>query len=153
MLAHAVTGTSMRTTKPIARIRITVIDPPPGVRFGVQRGRFEVADAQHSAGTPLVFEFYLTVGDAASEPVRFTGEFAQGPASARFVYINSGTLSGQAESPWTRRAKVPLSGVTPALLAEALAKDLTLATEIAGRAKDGGPACASVKLLSGWTLR
>ena len=152
-LAHAVTGNTMRTTKPIARIRITVIDPPAGVRFGVQRGRSDVADAQHSTGAPLVFEFSLTVADAALDPVRFTGEFAQGPASARFVYINSGTLSGQAGSPWTRRAKVPLSGVTPTLLAEALARDLTLATEIAGRAKDGGPVCASVKLLSGWTLR
>jgi hypothetical protein len=143
----------MSTTKPIARIRITVIEPPAGVRFGVQRGRSDVADTQHSAGEPLVFAFFLNVADAGSKPVRFTGEFAQGPASARFVYINSGTLAGHIGSCWTRRAKVPLSGVTPELLAEAMAKNLTLATEIAGRAKDGGPACASVKLLSGWQLR
>jgi hypothetical protein len=134
-------------------VRILVRDPPAGVSFGVQRGHVDVADARVSSGSDLVFEFPLTVADAGSQPVRFTGEFAQGPASARFVYINSGTLAGEAGSCWTRRAKVPLSGITPEQVSKALQQDSALATQISGRARDGGPACASVKLLSDWTLK
>ena len=139
-------------SKPTVVVRILVRDPPAGVSFGVQRGHADVTDVQVSSGSDLVFEFPLTVADASSQPVRFTGEFAQGPAAARFVYVNSGTLAGEAGSCWTRRAKVPLSGITPEQVSNALQQGSALAALISGRAKDGGPACASVKLLSGWTL-
>ena len=140
----------MSTPKPIVRVRITVKSPPVGVRFALQEGKSDVVDPKSSTGEDLVFEFPLNVVDSGPLQVRFTGKFAQGPASARFVYINSGTLSGQFGSCWTRRAKVPLLEITPALLSEALKSNRVLAAEIAGRAKDGGPACASVKLTSGW---
>ena len=143
----------MSRLKQTIRIQIAVLDPPTGVTFGVQRGAADVVNPQQSSGNNLVFEFPLNVADPASQPVRFTGDFAQGPASARFVYINSGTLSGQVGSCWTRRAKVPLSGVTVELLSEALKNGAVLKAEISGRAKDGGPVCASVKLLSGWKLQ
>ena len=143
----------MSKLKQTIRIQIVVLDAPAGVTFGVQRGAVGVVDPKQSSGSNLVFEFPLNVADPGSQPVRFTGEFAQGPASARFVYINSGTLSGQVGSCWTRRAKVPLSGVTAELLSQALKNGSALTAEISGRAKDGGPACASVKLLSGWKLQ
>lgn len=142
----------VRKSNPTVRLRILVRDPPADVNFGVQHGRAGVVDAQRGVGKDLVFEFPLTVADPASQPVRFTGEFAQGPASARFVYINSGTLAGDAGSCWTRRAKVPLSGLMPEIVAEALKSGAVLAARIPGRAKDGGPVCASVKLLSDWSL-
>lgn len=143
----------MSKSKPSVRIRILILDPPAGVSFGVQRGRAEVADVRVSDARDLVFEVSLTVADASSQPIRFTGEFAQGPVAARFVYVNSGTLAGQTGSCWTRRAKVPLVGVTQELLAEAMKRDVALVAQIPGRAKDGGPVCASVKLLSGWRLQ
>ncbi len=140
----------MGTPKPTVRIRITVKNPPVGVRFALQEGNSDVVDPKISTGEDLDFEFPLNVADSGSLPVRFTGKFAHGPASARFIYINSGTLSGQFGSCWTRRAKVPLLEITPELLSEALNSNRVLGAEIAGRAKDGGPACASVKLLSSW---
>jgi len=66
------------------------------------------------------------------------------------VYVTSGTLAGQADSCWTRAAKVPLSGITWPLIQEALATlGVVIEAHIAGTAKDGGPACAAVPLLNG----
>ena len=143
----------MSNLKPTIRVRIAVLNPPSGVSFAVQEGKSDLVDVKQSSGENLIFEFSLNVADFESNPVRFTGKFAQGPTSARFVYINSGTLSAQAGSCWTRRAKVPLWGVTPELIREAVENNKVLFAEISGRAKDGGPACASVKLLSGWRVQ
>jgi Family of unknown function (DUF5990) len=100
----------------------------------------------------LVFEFSLVVADIAATPVRFTGEFAQGPANARFVYIRSGTLAGQVGSAWTRRAKVPLWGISTELVQAALDLGRPLEARVAGTAKDGGPFFASVALLTPWSV-
>ena len=56
----------------------------------------------------MTFELEVRVGTRSDGQPNFLGPFAQGPPADRFVYINSGTLAGQAESEWTRRAKVPL---------------------------------------------
>ncbi len=42
----------------------------------------------------------------------FAGPFVQGPAGERFVYIDIGTYAGQTNTPWSRRLKIPLSGIT-----------------------------------------
>jgi hypothetical protein len=142
-----------RAPQPELRLRITVVGPPAGVALRMQRGRFELADAVSASSDALVFEFPVTVADAACMPPRFTGAFAQGPADGRFVYINVGTSAGQHDSPWTRRIKVPLYSVTPELVAEALAKTgALLATRINGTGRDGTPACATVPLLAPWAL-
>lgn len=140
----------MGTPKPTVRVRIVVSGPPVGVRFALQEGKSNVIDPKESSGVDLVFEFPLTVADSDSRPVRFTGKFAQGPALARFVYISSGTLAGQFGSRWTRRAKVPLHEVPAELVSEAQNSNRVLCADISGCAKDGGPACASVKILTGW---
>jgi hypothetical protein len=78
----------------------------------------------------------------------------QGRPGARFVYANSGTYAGEATSPWGRRAKVPLPDL-PAPLAAAwdAAPTQVLEARVAGTAKDGGPAAATVPLLGGgWRL-
>ena len=81
---------------------------------------------------------------------RFFGAVAQGPPEGRFVYVCSGTLAGQAESCWTRRAKVPLDGITWRLIERVLSDGrLRLEARFQGRAGDGGPNCATVKLLEG----
>ena len=134
-------------------LRITLVHPPSGVRFCLQRGKAALASCQEASGDHLSFDFTLRVhGGRASGPPNLRGDFAQGPPAARFVYVNSGTSAGQAGSCWTRRAKVPLSGITWELIEEVLAKPgMILEARIPGTAKDGGPVCASVRLLEdGW---
>jgi hypothetical protein len=136
--------------KSFLRLRLLVVGPPRGVAFAMQRGRASLV-APNRGADPLVFDFEIVV-DPTGDPPRLTGELTQGPPAARFVYINSGTSAGEASSPWTRRAKVPLFCIPPALIRTALAKNATLQASIAGTGKDGGPACASVPLLSPWVL-
>ena len=136
-------------------LRITLVQPPSGVRFCLQRGRADLASCQEASGDHLSFDFTLRVhGDRAGGPPNLRGDFAQGPPATRFVYVNSGTLAGQKGSCWTRRAKVPLSGITWELIEDVVAKPGTvLEARIPGTAKDGGPVCASVRLLGdGWAV-
>lgn len=96
----------------------------------------------------------MRVRAAAKGGLNFLGPFTQGAPSVRFVYVNMGTAAGDAESPWARRAKVPLMGITEALVDQVLkTPGARLEARFAGTAKDGLPSCASVKLLGdGWTL-
>lgn len=135
-------------------LRITVLHPPPGVTFGVQRGQGGKADLvapTRSTTESLTFDITVRVGnDPADGPPRLLGPFVQGPPAGRFVYVNSGTLAGQADSCWTRRAKVFLTGISWPLIEEVMSKpDAVLEARIRGVARDGGPACAKVPLLEG----
>jgi hypothetical protein len=144
----------MSTETPEIPLRIIVLKPPPGVRFAVQRGRDELVPPVEASPERLVFDLTVRVSGARSGPPRLTGPFAQGPPAARFVYVSSGTLAGQPESCWTRRAKVPLTAIDWDLI-ERLKRSpgSVLAAEIGGVARDGGPVCASVPLASGWRVR
>ena len=75
-----------------------------------------------------------------------TGPFVQGPRGQRFVYLDIGTYAGQAESCWSRRLKVPLTGITAKMIA---AGDV-LEARVPGTGRDGGPTCASVRDFEGW---
>jgi len=141
------------SAQPEALLRIEVIAPPTGVAFAMQRGRDELVPPISISADALLFEFSVRVADLNVQPPRLLGPFAQGPVGARFVYINSGTLAGQATSCWTRRAKVPLFGIPKSAFESALARSGSiLQASIRGTARDGGPACASVPLLRDWTL-
>ena len=140
--------------KPEIRLRLRVTGPPPGVVFCLQRGRDEIVSPIMADGSDLVFDLSVRLGETrdGSRP-NLLGPFTQGPVSARFVYVNSGMRAGQFPSCWTRRAKVPLSGIDSALIEKALRiEDSVLEATIAGRARDGGPACASVPLLDAWRV-
>lgn len=142
-----------RALQPALRLRITVVEPAAGVAMKMQVGRCELADPVTKRVDALVFEFTVNVADARCKPPRFVGPYTQGPADGRFVYINVGTSAGQSGSAWTRRIKVPLYSITPALLDDALAAPGgVLATRIAGTGRDGSPACATVPLLTPWAL-
>ncbi len=133
-------------------IRIVLVNPPTDVTFAVQRGKSEPVDQRRSAGADEVFD--ITIGVVQSdEQIDFRGPFVQGPRGGRFVYINSGTLAGDAMTSWTRRAKIALGGITAELIAALDAKPKhVLRGRIAGKAKDGGPPAASVPLLTGWEI-
>jgi Family of unknown function (DUF5990) len=136
-------------------LRLTVVNPPPGVLWAVQVGRDSLA--QPSLVTLDTITFELTVGVARS-PARGTprllGPVVQGPPAARFFYVNSGLRAGQAGSRWDRRAKVPLGGISWTLIRALRSKPGgVLEARIAGAAGDGGPACATVQFLdSGWVV-
>lgn len=136
----------------IVQVRVKVVEPPRGVSFSLQEGEKGLVPPSATEGNNLLFDFTLKVADLHTIPVRFTGPFAQGPASGRFVYICSGSRAGQIGSCWSRRAKVPLSSLTEEMVARAMVEGKILEGDIQGVAKDGGPTCASVKLLNGWHL-
>jgi hypothetical protein len=134
-------------------LRIVVVNPPAGARFAVQRGKVELLEPVGDKPDELIFEFPIRVrNDGAEGSPNFLGPYAQGPRDARFVYVNSGTLAGEPASPWTRRAKIPLGGITWAMIGKAKAGSV-IEAKIAGTGRDGGPACATVPLLDrGWKL-
>jgi hypothetical protein len=136
-------------------LRITLIHPPSGVVFCLQRGKTEIVSPVRSTGDDLSFDFTVRVRDGREDGLpNFLGPFTQGPSTGRFVYVNSGTSAGEVGSPWTRRAKIHLSGISWALIEEALAAPgAVLEARIAGTSRDGGPACATVPLLEGgWRI-
>ncbi len=142
-------------SKEAIALRITVLQPPPGVSFRLQRGRRELTAPTEITPEALSFDFTVRLAEAPrTNPPRLLGEYAQGPPAARFVYVNSGTLAGDVGSPWSRRAKVPLTSITWRLIDRVRATPgAALHARIAGTARDGGPACASVPLLGeAWHL-
>lgn len=138
-------------------LRIVVEHPVPGVALALQRGASGTATLvgpAYGSTDALVFDFEVTLdGSNAAGGPRLLGPFVQGPPTARFVYITIGASAGQIGSPWQRRAKVPL-GTIDWLSIEALAPGERLTALIAGTARDGSPACATVPILPpGWAPR
>ena len=133
------------------RLRIVLVAPPPGVDFGVQQGRgslYETIEKQRSKGGDLVFEFTVTVKDGSESTADFGGPIVQGPRGGRFVYIDIGTCAGQTGTPWSRRLKIPLTGISASAIR--MAANGVLETHVPGTGRDGGPSCASVKDFAGW---
>jgi hypothetical protein len=130
------------------RARIVIEQPVPGVLHSLQEGDTAPFDPKRSkAGEPLAFEFPLRVADGP----KFFGPFVrrEGPVR-RFVYVRIGTSAGDCGSEWTRRMKIDIHDIEPALLERAKAGGVLQGT-INGTAKDGSPACATIKPIS-WTL-
>jgi len=136
-------------TRPVT-LRIVVRDPLEGVELRLQRGRDELVLPVTRSASAATFEFAL---DTRTQPDGITalrGPEVQGKPGARFVYINSGTYAGQSDSPWGRRAKVSLTGLSDEMLASALARPgSVIQATIDGHGRDGGPAAATVPLLDG----
>jgi hypothetical protein len=144
-----------RPAKRAISARIVVVGPPAGVTFALQRGKRELGVGALSTGRDLSFDFAIQVDRAPDGSPRFSGEFVQGPAGGKFVYVNSGTLAGQPGSAWTRRAKVTLQALKWAVADRVASQPgSVLEARIAGTAGDGGPACASIPLLdAGWVVK
>lgn len=135
-------------------LRIVVRDPLPGVTMRVQRGRGELLAPIAATVAEVAFEVPVRLGAPLADGApNFLGDYAQGKPRERFVYVNSGKRAGQRDSCWDRRAKVPLGGITWALIDQLRASEgHVLAGYVAGAAGDGGPACARVPLLAPWVV-
>jgi hypothetical protein len=136
--------------------RIVLQAPPSGVDFGLQKGRganYETVQKQRSSGKDLKFEFNVAVRPVTKGTAPdFGGPFVQGPAGQRFVYIDIGTYAGQADTTWSRRLKIPVAGITWAMIDRASKAPTVVETRIPGTGKDGGPNCATVKPFEGWKV-
>ena len=138
--------------------RIVLKTPPAGVDFGLQKGRgsiYEVTQKQRSGTADLSCVFVAGVKGDAKDPLPdFTGSFTQGPRGQRFVYIDIGNCAGQADSAWSRRLKIPLSGITWNMIEQAADNPrAVLETHVPGVGRDGGPSCGTVKPFDGWTVK
>ena len=128
---------------------IVLEKPPAGVDYALQEGggsKYKTVQTQRSTGRDLKFNFTARVREGKDGKPNFLGPFVQGPTHERFVYLDIGTYAGQTNTPWSRRLKVPLRGITW----EMIEAKKTLETRVAGKGKDGSPTCATVKPFDGW---
>ncbi len=136
-------------------IRILLVDPPPGVDFGIQEGKghdYKTIQVQRSKAADLKFDCRVAVkGNRTDGPPNFVGTIVQGPPTGRFIYIDIGKSAGQINSCWQRRIKIPLQAITWELIdSVADAPKRVLQATFPGTGKDGGPSCASIKPIDGW---
>lgn len=135
-------------------LHIVVRDPLPDVPLRMQRGRHELVAPLRRSADAVTFELCAQVVTRADGTIVLRGPELQGPPAQRFVYVNAGQYAGAPPSPWSRRAKVPLGAITADLIqAVGAMPGAVLRAEIHGRARDGGPAAASVPLIgTGWRV-
>jgi hypothetical protein len=138
-------------------LQIILIKPTPGVVFGLQKGsgsNYETVQKQIPVSSDLSFKFTVNVkGDRSKDKFpRLSGSFVQGPSDNKFVYIDIGTCAGQPDTIWSRRLKVPLTGITWKDI-DSLSGNSILQASVPGIGKDGGPNCATVKPFEGWHLK
>lgn len=127
-------------------LRLTIKDPVPGVCYSLQGKDGEPVDAVTATEAPLSLDAPVTLNDDG----RLTGPFIRRERpERRFIYIGIGKHAGEAGSPWDRRAKIDVHDL-PADLLEAARQGRMLEVRLPGRAKDGGPACATVRLPEPW---
>jgi hypothetical protein len=129
-------------------LRLTIHEPFAGVAYSLQDKKSRPVGAVVADGRPLSFDVPVRLADGP----RFLGEFvrSEGP-TRRFVYIAIGQGAGDKASAWSRRAKIDIHNLPPDLLEAALAGSV-LEAYLPGKAKDGGPACATVRPLASWRI-
>ncbi|WP_439585672.1 DUF5990 family protein [Dyadobacter bucti] len=138
-------------------LQIILIKPTQDVVFGLQKGagmNYETVQKQISASDDLVFTFTVRVkGDRSKDELpKLSGSFVQGSADNKFIYIDIGTYAGQSDTIWSRRLKIPLTGITWRDI-DSLAANSMLQTSVPGVGRDGGPNCATPKPFPGWHLK
>jgi hypothetical protein len=101
----------------------------------------------------LSFQFSIKVkGDRLKDKFpKFSGSYVQGSSANKFVYIDIGTYAGQTNTGWSRRLKIPLTGITWVDTDSFISNpNSIIETHVPGTGRDGGPNCATVKPFSGW---
>jgi len=134
--------------------RIILEKPLGGVEYGIQKGKgrnYETIEKQMSNSSDLTFEVKVGVKyDKDNNPI-FVGPLVQGTLQDRFIYIDIGTYAGQQNTPWSRRLKIPLTGLSKNLIGKWSDQNVLVA-KVPGTGKDGGPNCATVKPFNGWKV-
>jgi hypothetical protein len=137
-------------------LQIILLKPPADVVFGLQKGSgsiYETVQKQQSTSKDLSFQFSITIkGDQKKDALpKFSGPYVHGPAGGKFIYIDIGQAAGQHGTEWSRRLKIPLTGITWEIIDHLTSNpESILITRVPGTGKDGGPNCATVKPFEGW---
>ena len=123
-------------------LRLTVVDPVPGVFYSLQRDDLPL-DPRMALDETLSFDGPVRVANDG----RLQGPFVrrEGP-ERRFVYLRIGQSAGDCTSAWSRRAKIDVHDIPMAMRRDGAVLEIRLP----GRAKDGTPACATLRPLEGW---
>ena len=137
-------------------LKIILENPPGDVDFGLQKGsgnKYETIQIQRSNNRNLEFEFPITVKLNKDGLPHFLGVFVQGPTNQRFIYIDIGTYAGQKDTSWSRRLKIPLTGINLDTIKEmSTDSNKILEAKVPGTGRDNGPNCATVKPFTGWYI-
>lgn len=137
-------------------LRIVLENPPGGVDFGLQKGsgnKYETIQIQRYSDKNLEFEFPVTVKLNKDGLPNFLGAFVQGPTDQRFIYIDIGKCAGQIDTGWSRRLKIPLTGINLNTIKElSTNSNKILEAKVPGTGRDNGPNCATVKPFTGWHI-
>jgi len=140
-------------------LQIILTRPTPDVLYALQKGsgnNYETVQKQMAASDDLSFKFTIKVkGDRSKDKLpKFSGSYVQGTSDNKFVYIDIGTYAGQTNTIWSRRLKIPLTGITwEAIDSLTRNQNSIMETRVPGTGKDGGPNCATVKPFEGWNLK
>lgn len=127
------------------RVRLTIDDPVPGVRYSLQKDDMPFEPVTAGDG-PLSFDVPITLHDDG----RTTGPFVRREGKERrFVYVRIGISAGDHATTLNRRAKIDVHDIPPALLDRAR-EGAVLEVGLPGRGRDGTPACATVRPIRGW---
>jgi hypothetical protein len=143
--------------EPEITLEIILVKPTPDVVYGLQKGsgiNYETVQKQISTSNDLAFTFTIKVkGDRSKDKLpKLSGGFVQGSGDNKFVYIDIGTYAGQSDTMWSRRLKIPLTGITWRDI-DFLSGNSMLQTIVPGTGGDGGPNCATVTPFAGWHLK
>jgi hypothetical protein len=140
-----------KADQPTVLFRLTVRNPVPGVVYSLQGKDGVVVDARRATSEALIFGVTARIAEGKDGP-RVLGDFVRTEGKTRrFFYVATSQQAGDAKAAGGRRAKIDFPEITPALAARAAAGGLVMEAGMEGRAKDGGPAAATVKLSPGWS--
>jgi hypothetical protein len=138
-------------------LRIVLEKPTPGVDYGLQEGKgneYKTIQSKSGSDGNLEFECSVKVKFRDDNTPVFLGHHAQRPANGRFIYIDIGTYAGQKDSHWSRRLKIPLTGITSDMIQQALSDPkCKIETIVPGASKNGEPNCGTVKPFNGWKMK
>lgn len=122
--------------------RIVIEQPVAGVLHSLQAKDDLPLDPKASqAGEALRFDFAVRV---APGPKFFGDQVRREGPERRFVYIRIGQAAGDPGSPWSRRMKIDIHDIEPAVLEQAVGGGV-LEIIVNGTGKDGTPACATLR--------
>ena len=128
--------TSSRAPWQQLRLRVICEAPPPNLyedaptEFGIQDRHGVVHAGRPEVDGSIVFDITIDVPDTAPGSPRFHGPFVHGPSGASFLYLSWRKTAES--SPWIRRMKLPLSGITTEQITAAYEDGLALVARVGG---------------------
>lgn len=131
--------------------RVRVVNPVAGCAYALQRRDGSVDQVHVADAAELTFTASITLKLRDDESFDPTGLHVCGPRKGRFLYVTSGVRADQAHSPWDRRAKISVETLAAAVPMSLDLMPPLIEIVIAGTARDGGPACASVQPVATWS--